>query len=157
EPQDRPIHRRHPLDSPLVRELAEQMVELLEVGGDPQHQLARELGDLPLVARPVGQGVGRILTADVRLEQDVERGPTRISMGMRPGSHFSRVRYSPVRVSTLTRSPSSTNRGTWTVMPVSSVAGFMAPETRSPFTPGSVFVTASTAAAGRSSEIGFPS
>src|SRR5437868_2727972 len=41
-----------------------------------------------------------------------------------------RVRYSPVRVSTLTRSPVSTNSGTWTTAPVSSVAGFLAPDTR---------------------------
>ena len=46
--------------------------------------------------------------------------------------------YSPLRVSTLTRSPGLTNSGTWMTRPVSSVAGLRAPDTRSPCTPGSV-------------------
>jgi len=50
------------------------------------------------------------------------------------------VRYSRVRVSTLTRSPVFTNRGTWICSPVSRVAGLRAPDTRSPCTPGAVSV-----------------
>ena len=42
------------------------------------------------------------------------------------------------------RSPTLTNSGTWTTAPVSSVAGFVTLETVSPFTPGSVSVTASS-------------
>jgi hypothetical protein len=42
-------------------------------------------------------------------------------------------------------------------MPVSSVAGFIAPLTRSPFTPGSVAEIASVTAAGSSTPIGVPS
>ncbi len=41
-----------------------------------------------------------------------------------------RVRYSPVRVSTFSVSPVSTNSGTCTTRPVSSVAGLRAPDTR---------------------------
>ena len=41
-----------------------------------------------------------------------------------------------------------TNRGTCTVAPVSSFAGFVTFETVSPFTPGSVSVTASSTDAG---------
>src|SRR4029453_16606934 len=61
-----------------------------------------------------------------------------------------RVRYSPVRVSTLMRSPEFTNSGTCTTRPVSSVAGLRAPDTRSPWMPGSVSVTVSSTAAAMS-------
>ena len=44
--------------------------------------------------------------------------------------------YSPVRVSTLMRSPGLTNSGTCSTSPVSRVAGLRAPDTRSPCTPG---------------------
>ena len=46
--------------------------------------------------------------------------------------------YSPDRVSTLRRSPTLTNSGTCSTSPVSSVAGLRAPDTRSPWMPGSV-------------------
>ena len=49
-----------------------------------------------------------------------------------------------MRVSTLTRSPGFTNSGTCTTMPVSSVAGLRAPDTRSPWMPGSVSVIVSS-------------
>src|SRR5213078_4443000 len=55
-----------------------------------------------------------------------------------------RPRYSPVRVSTLTMSPSLRNSGTSTTAPVSSVAGFVPPCAVSPRTPGSVLATASS-------------
>ena len=48
------------------------------------------------------------------------------------------------RGSTLIRSPTFTNSGTWTTAPVSSVAGFVTFETVSPRTPGSVSATASS-------------
>ena len=53
--------------------------------------------------------------------------------------------YEPERVSTLIRSPMFTNNGTFTVAPVSSVAGLLPPpEAVSPRTPGSVWVTSSS-------------
>jgi hypothetical protein len=45
-------------------------------------------------------------------------------------------------------SPGFTNSGTWTTAPVSRVAGLVTFETVSPFTPGSVSVTASSTEAG---------
>ena len=52
--------------------------------------------------------------------------------------------YSP-SASTLIRSPMFTNSGTFTVAPVSRVAGLLPPpEAVSPFTPGSVCVTSSS-------------
>ena len=56
-----------------------------------------------------------------------------------PGGHGGqpRLRYSPVRVSTLTVSPGSMKSGTWTTRPVSRVAGLVAPELVSPLRPGS--------------------
>ena len=48
-------------------------------------------------------------------------------------------------MSTLTLSPMLTNSGTWTVAPVSSVAGLLPPpDAVSPRTPGSVCVTSSS-------------
>src|SRR4051812_28779152 len=38
-------------------------------------------------------------------------------------NHFTRLRYLPSRVSTMTRSPGPMNGGTWIFNPVSSVAG----------------------------------
>src|SRR5690606_1088831 len=51
---------------------------------------------------------------------------------------FARPRYSPVRVSTLTFVPVSRKSGTWISYPVSTVAGFVPAEERSPCRPGSV-------------------
>jgi len=48
------------------------------------------------------------------------------------------------------RSPVFTNSGTCTTSPVSTVAGLRPAELRSPWTPGSVWTTASSTAAGRS-------
>ncbi len=47
------------------------------------------------------------------------------------------------------RSPTFTKSGTWTTAPVSSVAGLVTFETVSPFTPGSVSVTASSTDGGQ--------
>src|SRR4030095_1512973 len=67
-----------------------------------------------------------------------------------------RPRYSPVRVSTFTTSPTFRNRGTWTTAPVSSVAGFVPPWAVSPRTPGSVRAMASSTKLGRSTATGAP-
>src|SRR5581483_492136 len=90
--------------------------------------------DLVLMLADAGHEVGGGVRGGVRLSR----------MGQ------TRVRYSPVRVSTLIRSPGLTNSGTCTVMPVSNVAGLRAPATRSPWIPGSVSVIDSSTAAGRS-------
>src|SRR5699024_12564948 len=71
--------------------------------------------------------------------------------------HQARPRYSPVRVSTRTTSPSSTNRGMLTVAPDSSSAGFVPPETVSPRTPGSVRVIFSSMMLGTDTLSGLPS
>ncbi len=55
-------------------------------------------------------------------------------------SNYTLDRYSPVRVSILITSPCSTNRGTYTVAPVSTIAGLVAPVAVSPLKPGSVSV-----------------
>src|SRR5262245_33627162 len=68
-----------------------------------------------------------------------------------------RPRYSPVRVSTFTTSPSLRNSGTWTTAPVSSVAGFVPPWAVSPRTPGSVRAIASSTKFGSSTAAGEPS
>src|SRR6478736_8578520 len=77
-------------------------------------------------------------------------------LGGSPPQPFTRSRYSPDRVSTLMRSPSSTNRGTWTTAPVSSFAGFIAPVLVSPFAPGSVWMIARATEAGSSTAMGTP-
>ncbi len=51
----------------------------------------------------------------------------RARMALLPRRAQARPRYSPLRVSTLTFSPSSMNSGTWMVAPDSRVAGFVAP------------------------------
>src|SRR2546425_9549679 len=67
-----------------------------------------------------------------------------------------RPRYSPVRVSTLTTSPSLRNNGTLTTAPVSRVAGFVPPWAVSPRTPGSVLAIASSTKLGSSTAVGEP-
>src|SRR2546427_134352 len=65
-----------------------------------------------------------------------------------------RPRYSPVRVSTFTMSPSLRKSGTKTTAPVSSVAGFVPPCAVSPRTPGSVLAIASSTKFGSSTATG---
>ena len=123
----------------------------------------------PRRARAANGGTSRPAARQSR-EHDGRVGPGEVAPGTgcrsRAGellagsatlSAFTRSMYSPERVSTLTRSPSSTNSGTCTTAPVSSVAGFRAPVRVSPFAPGSVWLIASTIDAGRSTEIGTPS
>src|SRR5690606_19222833 len=57
--------------------------------------------------------------------------------------HFTRLTYSPERVSTLITSSWPTNSGTRTTAPVSRVAGLPPPPEVSPRTPGSVWVICS--------------
>ena len=53
---------------------------------------------------------------------------------------YTRDKYSPVLVSILITFPISTNNGTITFAPVSTIAGFVAPVAVSPLKPGSVSV-----------------
>src|SRR5690606_18368546 len=55
-----------------------------------------------------------------------------------------RETYSPLRVSMMRRSPSWTNKGTWTTNPVSSLADLLPPVAVSPLMPGSVSTTSSS-------------
>src|SRR5215204_5633215 len=65
--------------------------------------------------------------------------PPACASGARFVPSYARETYSPLRVSTRTRSPSLTKSGTWTTTPDSSVAGLVPPpEAVSPFRPGSV-------------------
>ena len=63
--------------------------------------------------------------------------------------------YSPVRVSILSLSPISTNNGTATCAPVSTIAGLVAPCAVFPLNPGSVSVTSSSTVSGGSIANGF--
>src|SRR5660398_336950 len=67
------------------------------------------------------------------------------------------VLYSLVRVSTRTVFPSSTNKGTWTLTPVSRMASFVPPLTVSPLIPGDVSTTSRSTKMGRSTSNGLPS
>lgn len=69
---------------------------------------------------------------------------------------YARERYSFVRVSTFTRSPTLMKRGTWTTRPVVSVAGFFPPVAVSHFSPGGVSTTSSSQLGSRLTLIGFP-
>ena len=107
------------------------VVELLAMGFDALHQLAGERRGVVegLVGRPAGhlllierEDCGAAL---VGATHDGRRRPQ------------ARETYSPVRVSTRTRSPSLTNSGTSTRTPDSSVAGLVPPpDAVSPLTPG---------------------
>src|SRR5262249_58589040 len=67
-----------------------------------------------------------------------------------------RVRYLPSRVSIFRTSPSLMNSGTLTTYPVSSSAGFVAPLTVSPRTPGSHLTTLRSTELGSDSPMGLP-
>src|SRR4030095_816003 len=91
-------------------------------------------------ARVLGLGVGG------RVERPLPGRPPALHLGRLELAHagYALVRYSALRVSTLIRSPGLTNSGTCTTSPVSSVAGLRAPDTRSPWMPGSVSDTVSS-------------
>ena len=96
-----------------------------------------------------GEELGPGHALGLRLVEQAQ-GPLRAARRSAASAAHARVMYSPERVSTLMRSPGFTNSGTWSTRPVSRVAGLRAPDTRSPCTPGSVSVTLSSTAAGRS-------
>src|SRR6185312_8300021 len=81
------------------------------------------LARLPLTVTPAQAGM------TIWQGRAQARGPIR---------HFTRLSYSPVRVSTLMTSSWLTNSGTRTTAPVSRVAGLPPPPEVSPRTPGSV-------------------
>src|SRR5690242_870964 len=89
-------------------------------------------------------------------EPVVTAGRGRGRPGHQPAA-ATRPRYSPVRVSTFTTSPSFRKSGTCTTAPVSSVAGFVPPWAVSPRTPGSVRAIASSTKLGSSTVVGAPS
>src|SRR5829696_6177032 len=170
------VDQRHPLDRPVLGGVGDAGVQLRKEPGDPVDQLdGVGVGGAGLaVVAVAGQHLGHRPPQQVGLEQDVEGPPAggRAGAGRSPGgfggagpappmrqgvAHCTRVRYAPERVSTLIRSPVSTNSGTWTTAPVSTVAGLVAPETRSPLMPGSVSVTSSSTAAGSSTPMAVPS
>src|SRR6476660_330829 len=67
---------------------------------------------------------------------------------------LTRSTYSPLLVLTRINSPSFTNKGTITVAPVSTVAGFKVLVAVSPLKPGSLYVTLTTTFSGSSTLIG---
>src|ERR1700743_392608 len=68
--------------------------------------------------------------------------------------YFTLSTYSPVLVLIRINSPSFTNKGTLTVAPVSTLAGFRVRVAVSPLTPGSEYVTRTTILSGSSTLIG---
>src|SRR2546423_11883492 len=101
------------------------------------------------VAMPAGRRAGHILWVVA-----ARRGPPLV----RAAHRYARETYAPERVSTRTRSPTSTNSGTLTVTPDSRVAGLSPPpEAVSPFTPGCVSDTVSSTALGTWTSAGFSS
>src|SRR5207247_1137639 len=152
--------------------LLQQGVDVTDAPADVCDQARGIVGNGPARLPPRLQDGRRIRSRHVRLKEDVECHPPSGAPAPMPSArgggrarrsprvhapYFSRVRYSPVRVSTFTRSPSPTKRGTCTTTPVSSVAGLRAPLARSPFTPGSVWATLSTTEADISTPRAVPS
>ena len=139
-PQYGQINRGHPPGLPALGGFLDNRVEALCLHGDsPHYQLG--LGELSL------QGVIQIQSVGDRyLIEDSQRLITRIIGGtfkktgsllpLRPDIH-TLARYAPVRVSTLMRSPCPTKSGVLILIPVSTMTSLVAPDTRSPFTPGS--------------------
>src|SRR6478735_7850126 len=150
EPQHGPVHRRHAFDGPVLGVLAEQAVEL----GLVLLHTAQEL--LGVRVGRGGQVVQQLVGAD-RARLALVTEPERALPGLPTRRHYARARYSPVRVSTLRVSPTSMKSGTCTTSPVSIVAGFRAPDTRSPWMPGSVSLTTRSTDAGRSTPSTSPS
>src|SRR6202022_4339671 len=116
--------------------LAEELVELDPVVADAAHQRHRVVVGW---RRKLGEEDVGGLALRLQLVAEGQRPlPCLTPRRHARSAPYARARYSPVRVSTFTASPGSTNSGTCTTSPVSSVAGFRAPETRSPCPPGSV-------------------
>src|SRR5262245_20357947 len=118
---------------------------------EPDARLAD--GDLHLAQTQLGEQ-----TAELPDQLDDRRlGRRRRRPAPRHRAVATRPRYSPVRVSTLTTSPSLRKRGTWTTAPDSRVAGLLPPWAVSPRTPGSVLAMASSTKLGSSIVAGAPS
>src|SRR3990172_1385017 len=130
------IDRRHPLHSPARGRLPDDRVERLTLGPPPGNHVRRPPAEL------VGIGILATLIGLIERHQRLVAGLGR--------THVTRVMYAPVLVSTLMRSPSFTNSGTCTILPVSTLAGLVPAEERSPFTPGSDSTTRSSTLVGRS-------
>ena len=145
-PQRRSVEGGHPGDRPAFGEPPEQIVDPVTVRVDGLHERRREVVRRD---RELGQDLSPGGSLGFGFVEQAERSfPSRPPLGGE--GHQALVMYSPERVSTLMRSPGFTKSGTWTTRPVSRVAGLRAPDTRSPCTPGSVSVTSSSTAAGRS-------
>src|SRR6266508_4924533 len=119
-PQQVAVEQRHALDGPVLRGPADALVELAPEPLDA----ADQLDGVGVERVPSGvvevalEDLGDRLLEEVGLVEDVEGAAT--GGGASPyrtvaaGAHCTRVRYAPLRVSTLMRSPVSTNSGTWT-------------------------------------------
>ncbi len=99
--------------------------------------------------RPIGLTLGMATKAESNRVSH-PRG----SSAAEAGSHLTRSRYSPVRVSIRIFSPGLTNGGTWTFRPVSSVASLYWLVAVAPARAGGVSVTVSSTKSGTSIETG---
>src|SRR5688500_16235067 len=108
----------------------------------PPHRGVVDEAVAGLDARTPGEsGAGEAPGGAAVLQPGIGQGAAGVPERLEPVAQ-ARETYSPLRVSTRTVSPASMNSGTWIAAPVSSVAGLVPPpETVSPFTPGSVWVT----------------
>ena len=128
QPHHAQIDHGHPPEWPVAGLVGDRRVDLGEVRGDPDHQVGGHRIGVDHLQIDRGR---RVDALGLGLVQQVERPLA----GVRTcvwSVHQTRVMYSPVRVSTLTLSPVSTNSGTCRTLPVSSVACLRAPDTRSP-------------------------
>ena len=106
----------------------------------------RDSREEPIDPRSSSDPVSSMLSKTISIESSINSGkasssPCWLMAGLSLSSSeppvmlrtiYARVMYSADLVSTLIRSPWFTKRGTCIVIPVSRVAGFLAPETRSP-------------------------
>src|SRR2546428_3615639 len=138
------------------------------LGGGGRQGLLRRRGRGPLNADPdlaprhLDLGQPELLERRAQLADQGDHGLSARVGAVALASHqalaaATRPRYSPVRVSTFTMSPSLRKSGTKTTAPVSSVAGFVPPCAVSPRTPGSVLAIASSTKFGSSTATGRPS
>jgi hypothetical protein len=96
------VHRRQSVQGPVVGALRDQPVDLLGAAGDALDGFAGELGRDRLLL----QQVGRRYAAGLGFVEQSQGPLPAVSVGVGPRVVAqARVRYSPVRVSTLMRSP----------------------------------------------------
>src|SRR5690606_22743187 len=101
-------------------------------GQDLVHGQPLDAGLVEQVDRPLAGLVAPARDRPDRGRTVVRRVVPGARVGPGTGAGHAREMNSPERVSTLTRSPGLMKSGTWRTCPVSRVAGFLAPETRSP-------------------------